>query len=110
MEVSPMKRVAIFFLIISPLLILAPFIRAKKPPKEGITNYAGQYFKDPSSPGYASYDQKMSVYVARRIKAQYNVDLDYTLYSAFDLLEIEALLKCKKSGEPVDSLLEPFQK
>jgi hypothetical protein len=110
MEVSPMKRAAIFVLIISPLLILVPFIGAKKPPREGITNYAGKYFKDASSPGYTSYNREMSMYVAQRIKEQYDVDLDYTLYSAFDLLEIEALLKCKKSGEPVDSLLEPFKK
>ena len=105
-----MKIAAIVLLIISPLLIFAPFIRAKKSPREGITTFAGQYFKSPSSPNYASYDQEMSMYVAQRIKAQYGVNLDYTRYSAFDLLEIEALLKCKKSGEPVDSLLEPFQK
>ena len=105
-----MKRAAIFLLVISPLLIFAPFIRAKKSPREGITTFAGQYFKSPSSPNYASYDQEMSMHVAQRIKAQYDVDLDYTRYSAFDMLEIEALLKCKKSREPVDSLLEPFKK
>lgn len=105
-----MKRAAVFLLIISPFLISAPFIQAKKSPREGITTYAGQYFKSPSSPNYASYDQEMSMYVAQRIKARYDVDLDYTRYSAFDMLEIEALLKCKKSGEPVDSLLESFQK
>lgn len=105
-----MKRAAIFLLIISSLLISAPFIRAKKSPREGITTYAGKYFESPSSPNYTSYDQEMSMYVAQRIKAQYGVDLDYTRYSAFDMLEIEALLKCKKSGEPVDSLIGPFQK
>lgn len=105
-----MKMAAIVLLIISPLLIFAPFVRAKKSSREGIATYAGHYFKSPSSPNYASYDREMSMYVAQRIKAQYDVDLDYTRYSAFDMLEIEALLKCKKSGEPVDSLLEPFQK
>jgi hypothetical protein len=105
-----MKSAAIVLLIISPLLIFSPFIWAKKSPREGITTYAGQYFKSPSSPNYASYDQEMSMYVAQRIKAQYGVNLDYTRYSAFDMLEIEALLKCKKSGEAVGSLLEPFQK
>jgi len=106
-----MKNVAIVLFIISPVLIFAPFINAKKTPSRGgILGYAGQYFKAPSSPDYSSYDREMSMYVAKRIKAQYNVDLDYTSYSAFDLLEIEALLKCKKSDESAESLLKSFQK
>ena len=105
-----MKNVAIVLLIISPVLIFAPFINAKKTPRGGILGYAGQYFKTPSSPDYSSYDREMSMYVAKRIKAHYNVDLDYTSYSAFDLLEIEALLKCKKSDESAESLLKRFQK
>ena len=105
-----MKSIAILLLIISPVLIFAPCIHAKKTPREGILGYAGQYFKHPSSRDYSSYDREMSMYVAKRIKAQYNVDFDYTSYSAFDLLEIEALLKFKKSDESVESLLKPFQK
>jgi hypothetical protein len=105
-----MKSIAILLLIISPVLIFAPCMHAKKTPSGGIVGYAGQYFKDPSSRDYSSYDREMSMYVAKRIKAQYNVDLNYTSYSAFDLLEIEALLKCKKSDEGVESLLKPFQK
>ncbi|MFB0505327.1 MAG: hypothetical protein ACETWT_01200 [Thermodesulfobacteriota bacterium] len=49
------------------------------------------------------------MYVAKRIKEKYAVDLDYKSYSAFDLLEIEALLKCKRSDESVESLLKRFQ-
>ncbi len=105
-----MKSLAIFFLVFFSILILAPCLIAKKSPRDGITNYAGQYFKEPSSPGYTSYDREMSMLVAKRIKADYNVDLDHTSYSAFDLLEIEALLKFKKSDESVASLLKPFQK
>jgi hypothetical protein len=105
-----MKNVAILLLIISPVLIFAPLMHAKKTSREGIVGYSGQYFKDPSSRNYSSYDREMSMCVAKRIKAQYNVDLDYTSYSAFDLLEIEALLKCKKSDEGVESLLTPFRK
>jgi len=110
MEVSRMKSVAIFLLIFSPGLIFAPLIHAIKTPGKGILGYVGQYFRNPSSPDYSSYDREMSMYVAKRIKAKHNVDLDYTSYSAFDLLEIEALLKCKKSDESVESLLKPFQK
>jgi len=105
-----MKSVMIFVLALFPVLIFAPCTLATKSPREGITNYAGQYFKEPSSPGYSSYDREMSMLVAKRIKTHYNVDLDHTSYSAFDLLEIEALLKFKKSDESVESLIKPFQK
>ena len=105
-----MKSVAIFLLIFFSGLIFAPLIHAKITPGKGILSYAGQYFRDPLSPDYSSYNREMSMYTAKRIKVKYNVDLDYTSYSAFDLLEIEALLKCKKSDESVESLLKRFQK
>jgi hypothetical protein len=105
-----MKIVTIFLLVLLPILIFAPCSLATKSPREGITNYSGQYFKGPSSPGYSSYDREMSMLVAKRIKEHYNVALDHTSFSAFDLLEIEALLKFKKSDESVESLLKPFRK
>ena len=105
-----MKIVTIFLLVLFPILIFAPCSLATKSPREGITSYEGKYFKGPSSPGYSSYDREMSMLVAKRIKEHYNVDLDSRSYSAFDLLEIEALLKCKKPDESVDSLLKPFRK
>jgi hypothetical protein len=110
MEVWRMKSIAIFLLILSPGLFFTPLIHAKKTPGKGIMGYDGRYFRDPLSPDYSSYDREMSMYIAKRIKAHYNVDLDYTSYSAFDLLEIEALLKFKKSDESAESLLKPFQK
>ena len=110
MEVWRMKSIAIFLLIFSPGLIFAPLIHAKITPGKGILDYAGRYFRDRSSPDYSSYDREMSMYIAKKIKVKYNVDLDLTSYSAFDLLEIEALLKCKKSDESVESLLKRVQK
>ena len=110
MEVSRMKSIALFLLIFSSGLILAPLIHAKITPGREILDYAGRYFRDRSSPDYSSYDQEMSMYIAKKIKVEYNVDLDLTSYSAFDLLEIEALLKCKKMDESVEFLLKRFQK
>ncbi len=105
-----MKSIAMFLLIFSYSFLFAPLIHAEITPGKEIMDYAGRYFSDRSSPDYSSYDREMSMYVARKIKVEYNVDLDLTSYSAFDLLEIEALLKCKKSDESVGSLLKRFQK
>jgi len=107
-----MKSAALSLLICFSALIFPSSIHAQGAPASHGTNilaYAGRYFGDPSSPEYSSYDGKMSKYVAKRIKDRYHVDLDYESYSAFDLLEIEALLKCKRSDESVESLLTRFQ-
>jgi hypothetical protein len=45
-----------------------------------------------------------------RINKQFGVTLDLKTYSGFDLLEIESLLKCKKSNEPFDMFLKMFPK
>ncbi len=107
-----MKGAALSLLICFSALILPSSIHAQGAPASHGTDilaYAGRYFGDPSSPEYSSYDRKMSMYVAKRIREKYHVDLDYKSYSAFDLLEIEALLKCKRLDESVDSLLTRFQ-
>jgi hypothetical protein len=105
-----MKRVALSVLIFSLGMTLVPLLHGKTAPGKEILSYAGRYFRSLSSADYSSYDREMSMHVAQRIKAHYDVDLDYTAYSAFDLLEIEALLKCKKSEESADSLLKRFQR
>jgi hypothetical protein len=45
-----------------------------------------------------------------RISKQFGIALDPKNYSGFDLLEIESLFKCKKSGEPFDIFLKMFPK
>ena len=110
MEVWRMKNIVILLLIFSFGLIIAPLIHTEITPGREILNYAGRYFNNRSSPDYSSYDQEMSRYIAKKIKLEYNVNLDLTSYSAFDLLEIEALLKCKKMDESVEFLLKRFQK
>jgi hypothetical protein len=107
-----MKGFFLFLVICFSALIFPSLVHTQRAPGSdgtGILAYAGRYFADPSSSEYSSYDRKMSMYVAKKIKAKYHVDLDYKSYSAFDLLEIEALLKCKRSDESVESLLKRFQ-
>jgi hypothetical protein len=107
-----MKGAALCLVICLSALILPPPVNTQGVPashRAEVLVYAGRYFESPSSPDYAPYDQKMSMDVAKRIREKYQVDLDYKLYTAFDLLEIEALLKCKKSDESVESLLRRFQ-
>lgn len=107
-----MNRVVLSLLICFSALIFPSWVHTQRAPGfhgPGIVAYSGRYFADPSSPEYSSYDRKMSMHVAKRIKEKYHVDLDYTSYSTFDLLEIEALLKCKRSDESAESLLTRFQ-
>lgn len=105
-----MKHLTLSVLILSLGMTFIPLLHGKTAPGKVVLSYAGRYFANLSSPDYSSYDREMSMHVAQRIKAHYDVDLDYTAYSPFDLLEIEALLKCKKSEESADSLLKRFQR
>lgn len=107
-----MKRISLFLVICLSAVMFPSWVYTQRAPAfhgPGIVAYAGRYFTDTSSAEYSSYDRDMSMYVAKRIKEKFHVDLDYKSYSAFDLLEIEALLKCKRSDESVESLLIRFQ-
>ena len=69
---------------------------------------AGKTYGGVQDPEYVSYDQALRDYMVKRIKQKFGVELDPKKYSGFDLLEIEAMLKCKKSDEPLDLLLKMF--
>jgi hypothetical protein len=71
---------------------------------------AGKTFTGPEDPAFISYDMILRDYLVKRINKQYGITLDPKVYSGFDLLEIEALLKCKKSNESADSYLSKFKK
>jgi len=73
--------------------------------------YAGKSYKGTEDPEYISYDLALRAYWVKRINERFGVGLDPKAYSGFDLLEMEALFKCKKSGEPFDIfLLKRFPK
>jgi hypothetical protein len=72
--------------------------------------YDGKAYTGAQDPEYISYDQALRDYMVKRIKQKFGVELDSKKYSGFDLLEIEAVLKCRKSDEPLDVFLKMFPK
>ena len=75
-----------------------------------ILNYVGKTYGGVQDPEYISYDEALRDYMVKRIKQKFGVELDPKKYSGFDLLEIEAVLRCKKSDEPLDIFLKMFPK
>ena len=72
--------------------------------------YDGKAYTGIQDPEYVSYDSILREYLVKRIHERFGITLDPKTYSGFDLLEIEALLKCKKSEEPADVILKMFPK
>jgi hypothetical protein len=75
-----------------------------------VLSHAGESYKGVEDPAYISYDRALRAYVVERIKKEFGFALNPKTYSGFDLLEIEALLKCKKANEPVEEFLKGFPK
>jgi hypothetical protein len=75
-------------------------------PKTQVMAETGKTFTSSQDPEFVKYDQALREYVAKRINKQYGLKLDPKAYSGFNLLEIEAFLKCKKSIESVDLFLK----
>ena len=73
-----------------------------------IAAYDGKSYKGFQDPEYISYDQALREVLVKRIDQKFGIALDPKKYSSFDLLEIEALFKCKKSNEPFDLLLKMY--
>jgi hypothetical protein len=89
-----------------PSLILAKGMAT--PPQ--VLAFGGKTFAGFQNPEYSSYDQALREYLVKRINQEFGIVLDPKKYSGFDLLEIEALFKCKKSNESFDTFLEMFPK
>ena len=106
-----------FFSIISILLIVSWFV-FMVPSSQGkdgqvsseVLSHAGKSYRSVEDPAYISYDEALRACVAERIKKEFGVVLDFTKYSGFDLLEIEALIKFKKADERVEDFLRGFPK
>ncbi len=72
--------------------------------------YNGKAYTGAQDPEFISYDQTLRDYMVKRIKERFGVELDPKKYTGFDLLEIEAVLRCRKSNEPLDIFLKMFPK
>jgi hypothetical protein len=101
---------SILFILLWPL-ITAPSVQGKDGQLGSeVLSHAGESYKGVEDPAYISYDQALRAYVVKRIDKEFGIALNPKTYSGFDLLEIEALLKCKKANEPVEDFLKGFPK
>ncbi len=107
------KKSLCFFLMV-PILVLwvmaSPVWAKESSLQVELLEHAGKSYSGAQDPSYLEYDLALRKYVADRIFKQFGVALDPKTYSGFDLLDIEALFKCKKSEEPFDLFLKMFTK
>lgn len=94
--------IAAFSLLLCPLGTIAQEASGLGP------KYGGRVFKGPSDPQYRSYEQEIKPILLAQIKDEYGVALNGSMLSPEQLLEIEALLRLKRSDESVEYILNRF--
>jgi hypothetical protein len=107
------KKYLWFFLMLTILgswLITSQVYANENPLQVQILDHAGKSYSGAQDPSYLDYDLTLRKYVADRILKRFGIALDPKGYSGFDLLDIEALFKCKKSEEPFDLFLKMVPK
>lgn len=102
------------------IILILPFVcsiamagSAPSSPKEMTSRtypYEGKLFTGPQDPEYRDYDLALRNRLVKRIHKRFGIELDPKTFSGFDLLEIESLIRCKKSNEPPDRFLKMFPK
>jgi hypothetical protein len=102
--------VLMFVIMLGCYIIIPPVHSSDHSLKSQLLDYAGKTFPGTQDPSYLAYDLVLRQYMVDRINKEFGVALDPKKYSGFDLLEIESLFKCKKSGEPFDLFLKMFPK
>lgn len=111
MAVKNLVPIISILLILSCLIFMAPSSQGKENELNSeVLSHAGESYRTVEDPAYISYDQALRTCVVDRIKRDFGVVLDPKTYSGFDLLEIEALLKCKKAAESAEDFLKGFPK
>ncbi len=94
----------LFWMVPTPNHIHAEAIRSQ------LLVYAGKSFTGIQDPEYIAYDNALREYMIKRVQKRFGISLDPKKYCGPDLLEIEALFKCKKSDEPYELFLKMFPK
>jgi hypothetical protein len=98
-------------LVVSWFVWMAPSSQGKNGQVSSeVLSHAGKSYPSVEDPAYLSYDEALRACVVERIKKEFGIVLDFTKYSGFDLLEIEALIKFKKADERVEDFLKGFPK
>ncbi len=104
-----MKKTAflISFVFLFLMVFCPPFARSQDARGLG-TKYGGKTFKSPSDPDFLSYEREIKAILLDKIESQYGVELNGEALSSDQLLEIEALLRFKRSDESVEYILRRF--
>ncbi len=106
-----MRWILIFLIAFIGLILSGSAVLADgKTLKSQFLTYSGKTFKGAQDPEFIAYDLALREYLVKRINKRYGIALDPKTYSGFDLLEIEALFKCKRQNEPYDLFLKMFPK
>jgi hypothetical protein len=104
-----MKKAAfISSLVFFIVLFLYPPLSTSQEASKLASKYGGRIFKSPSDPDYLSYEREIKALVLQEIRKQHGVELNAEGLSPNQLLEIEALLRLKRSSEPVENILRRF--
>ena len=104
------KQILPIIVVVLGVAVAFAFANAKQAtPRTKVLEYVGRTFTSAQDPDYVAYDRALRDYVARRIRSKFGLSLDPKKYTGFELLEIEALLKCKKRNEPIEPYLIMFQ-
>lgn len=105
------KKSVWFFLMVALLgswVISSPVDAKENSLEAQLLDHVGKSYAGAQDPSYVDYDLALRKYVADRIHKRFGIALDPKIYSGFDLLDIEALFKCKKSEESFDLFLKMF--
>jgi len=105
------KKSIWFFLMVALLgswVISSPVDAKENSLEAQLLDHVGKSYSGTHDPSYVDYDLALRKYVADRIHKRFGIALDPKTYSGFDLLDIEALFKCKKSEESFDLFLKMF--
>jgi hypothetical protein len=100
--------VAIFTIAWGSQVIPSTAYAKESPLRHQVLDHAGKSYTGMQDPSYINYDLSLRAYMVDRISKRFGIALDPKTYSGFDLLEIEALFKCKKSEESFDLFLKMF--
>jgi hypothetical protein len=93
-----------------PCVIISSVNATSSSLESQLLEYAGKSYTGTQDPSYLNYDLALREVMVDRIHKEFGITLDPKIYSGFDLLEIEALLKWKKPEEPFDIFLKIFPK
>jgi len=111
MITKKIKWLLLILIMVSLFCMSGPSVHAKNSSlKSPPLDYAGKSYTGVQDPSYLSYDLALREYMVYRINKHFGITLDPKAYSGFDLLEIEALFKCKKKEESFNTFLNMFPK